>query len=130
MEDERDRAAKLERIARRLEEIEKLPQDWQKGCSPKPAEALRTLYKNLERWYHYRGKMYIYPIPDDEGLVSLEWDIGDWSVTCEVNLALQGDFYALNMKTNEESFRDAVNLSENEGWFYLNGLLNGLVQKG
>ena len=74
--------------------------------------------------------MYIYPIPDDERLASMEWDIGGWSVACEVNPTLQGDFYALNLKTNGESFRDAVNLNENEGWFYLNGLPNGLAEKG
>ncbi|MCL1478281.1 hypothetical protein MIH18_15415 [Marinobacter sp. M3C] len=115
--DERD-------VGARIDELRLLKSGWLDG---KLGKALDSDQLN---WLESRLDSYLsdplpspYLYPTAEGGVQLEWSICRYEITLDINLAAKsGHLHALYMPTEEETELQ-VNLSEDNGWENVTGLL-------
>jgi len=112
----------------RLEQIGLLRDGWLdgKGLAPQK-EGLRWMAKVFDANFDADLPLpHIYPTP--EGGVQAEWNLGDWSVSLEIDLATRkGSYQALNVQNSDECSELEFDLSETEGWSQLNTVLKGLA---
>jgi len=115
--DERD-------VGARIDELRLLKNGWLDG---KLGKALDSDQLN---WLDGRLDSYLndplpspYLYPTDEGGVQLEWSICGHEITLDIDLATKsGHLHALHMLTEQETELQ-VNLSEDDGWERVTGLL-------
>ena len=113
----------------RLEELAALQNGWLDGTGVAPdKDALPKLARLFDTSFDSDLPLpFLYPIP--EGGLQAEWNLGDWSVTLEIELEHFGAaFHALDLKTGAS---DELTLSLNSPaeWARLNGFLKNLEKQ-
>lgn len=112
----------------RLEQIGLLRDGWLdgKGVAPQK-DGLRWMAKVFDTNFDADLPLpHIYPTP--EGGVQAEWNLGDWSVSLEIDLATKvGSYLALNLRNHDECSEVDFDLSETEGWSQLNTAVKKLT---
>lgn len=107
-------------IPARLDELRSLKDGWLEGSGIPPSqEGLNWLSCAFEKNYPENLPLpFIYPT--EIGGVQLEWSIGLWEITVEIDIDRHtGQWNALNMKTDGEDSRD-LNLDDSSDWAWLN----------
>lgn len=98
-----------------LAKIANLAPGWLDGCGESfnkmQLSQLETLFRKN---YTFEKTPWIFPAQDH--LLLAEWECGSWRLSMEIDLSsLQGDFYALNLDTDQE-FSHIFNLTQPEEW--------------
>ncbi|RUR56354.1 hypothetical protein [Vreelandella populi] len=114
-------------VAARIDELRLLEKGWLDGAKGHPLNSTLLSWLEQQLDTHISDPLpspYLYPTV--EGGVQIEWSIGDYEITLEVDLIHQlGHMHALNMLTEAEKELN-LNLSEHEGWHQLTRVLNSI----
>jgi hypothetical protein len=116
-------------IASRLDEISNLQDGWLDGQGHAPSkDGLVQLGKLFDTSFDADLALpFIYPTA--EGGVQAEWNMNDWAVTLEIDLAtFRGEYQALNLN-NTLCDERTIDLSIPDGWVDLNAALNQLEKQ-
>ena len=105
-----------------LAEIGALQPGWLNGRGEAfDKKQLRRLGVLFRENYSLDKHPWVYP--EQDGLLLAEWEVDDWRLSMEIELAsLKGDFFALNIADNQEFSRD-FDLSDPNEWTSLCGVL-------
>lgn len=103
-------------VATRCEELAQLKDGWLDGEGIAPSKAGLTAFATA--WDNAETAAlplpHIYPTP--EGGVQMEWTLGGWEISAEVELAsLKAELMAVNV-TTRETLDDEASLNTPEGW--------------
>ena len=113
-------------VTLRLEELGKLQDGWLDGAGTAPhKDSLPKLAKLFDTSFDSDLPLpFFYPTP--EGGLQAEWNLGNWSVTLEIELpGLHADYQALNLGTGA-SHDLALSLASSDDWARLNAVLKEL----
>ena len=122
-------APPIDPIRGRLEELKSLDDGWADGMQPAAqwgegygkapaAQGLDWLASQFAA--HYDSALprpYLYPTP--EGGVSVEWSLGPYRASLEVDLeTCQGEWHCLDLSTSDSYERD-LEIAEPEAWVWI-----------
>lgn len=113
-------------IQARLHELSFLKDGWYDGIGLAPSStSLKELSSMFSEHYPENAPLpRIYPTP--EGNVSVEWTIGNWEISLEIELCnLVGTFLAIDVLTNKELEKE-INLKEPAAWKDLTNFITNL----
>jgi hypothetical protein len=117
-------------VETRLEELGALKDGWLNGKGTAlDRELLRALAENFDKNFDAGLPLpHLYPTP--EGGILAEWNLGNWSVSLDVEIVTQAaQFEALNLVSDKITEFD-LNLNEMSGWTVLNSELRQLSSAG
>jgi hypothetical protein len=116
-------------VTLRLEELAALQNGWLDGTGVAPnKDALPKLARLFDTSFDSDLPLpFLYPTP--EGGLQAEWNLGDWSVTLEIELEhLGAAYHALDLKTGA-SDELTLSLDSPAEWARLNGILKNLEKQ-
>lgn len=105
----------------RVDEFKRLDLGWHGDGNgmvfdPQSLDRLTGLY--AEFYPRDCPEPHVYPSP--ENAVQLEWDVRRWRISLEIDAGtLKGEFYAIELDTDEDVFRDDLDLSGQEDWQWI-----------
>ena len=115
-------------FAARLDEFRDMRDGWLDGYGKAPShEGLDWLaHKFMLEYPDTLPRPYTYPTP--EGGVQMEWSIGVYEASLEVDISKQtGDWHNLNMRTIEADTR-TLRLADSSDWDWLNAEIGRMME--
>ena len=106
----------------RIAELKKLRKGWydNKQGTPLNGTALDKILNLAVKHYTIWDVKGPYAYPTLDNSIQLEWDIQRWRISLEINLGnLKGEFYALELDSDEEVFRDDLDMNRPQDWQWL-----------
>ena len=115
-------------VPAQLDDLRNLKDGWYDGYGKAPShEGLDWLaHKFMLEYPDTLPRPYIYPTP--EGGVQMEWSIGVYDVSLELDISKQtGDWHNLNMRTIEADTR-TLRLADSSDWDWLNAEIGRMME--